>query len=269
MASLLHIEPMRRILPCLAFLALLSCAPAFGETLPPRYERRAEHDPDGTGIFFMGREIAHVCQGGQWLERPEREQEENTELMVELLQLKHGDVVADVGAGTGYIARKMARRVAPGGVVLANDIQPDMLRNLTNRAASEGITNIRPVLGTLTDPKLPAAGVDTILMVDVYHELDRPFEMVQALCAALKPGGRLVLVEFRAEDPKVPIKPVHKMTEAQIKKEMALHPLIWIETIDKLPWQHMVVFRKGPAKKAQPPAPPPLPPQPPARPARP
>ncbi len=229
----------------------------------PRYELRAEHDPNGIGKFYLGREIAHVMghQAADWLERPEREQEERSDLLIPALKLKPGDAVADIGAGTGYYTRRMAKVVAlpltrpsatlppsdgERGVVYAVDIQPEMLDLLTNKLAAEKIFNVKPVLGTITDPKLPRAAVDLILMVDVYHEFDHPFEMVAAMCRALKPGGRIVFVEFRGEDPKVPIKLVHKMTEAQVRKEMGVHPLEWVETIGVLPQQHIIVFRKKP-----------------------
>lgn len=214
----------------------------------PLYELRAEHDPNGIGKFYMGREIAHVMghQAADWLERPEREQEERPDLLVPALNLKPGDAVADIGAGTGYYTRRLAKAVGTNGSAYAVDIQPEMLDILTNKLADEKIFNVKPVLGTITDPKLPPAAVDLILMVDVYHEFDYPFEMVTAMCRALKPGGRLVFVEFRGEDPNVPIKLVHKMTEAQVRKEMSIHPLNWVETIPILPQQHVIVFRKKP-----------------------
>lgn len=212
----------------------------------PIYETRAQHDRDGIGKFFMGREIAHVMghQGADWLERPEREAEENTTAMVESLKLKPGEVVADIGAGTGYVSRKLAKKVGDKGIVYAVDIQQEMLDLLTNKAAQAGVHNIKPILGTTKDTKLPASSVDTILLVDVYHEFDFPFEMTQSMCKALKPGGRIVFVEYRGEDPKVPIKPLHKMTVAQLRKEMALQPLKWEKTIETLPRQHVVIFTK-------------------------
>jgi SAM-dependent methyltransferase len=212
----------------------------------PRYETRAEHDPDGIGKFYMGREIAHVMghQAADWLERPEREEEERPDLMLAALKLKPGDAVADIGAGTGYFTRRMAGLVGEKGLVYAVDIQPEMLDLLTNKMAELKIHNVRPVLGTIKDPKLPRAALDLVLMVDVYHEFDFPYEMAQAICQSLKPGGRVVFVEFRAEDPKVPIKRVHKMTQAQVRKEMSVQPLEWAETIEVLPRQHIIVFRK-------------------------
>jgi SAM-dependent methyltransferase len=210
------------------------------------YETRAVHDPNGIGKFYMGREIAHVMghQAADWLERPEREKEERTDLLVPALKLKAGDAVADIGAGTGYYTRRLAKAVGTNGVVYAVEIQQEMLDILTNKMVEIGISNVRPVLGTISDPKLPRASVDLILMVDVYHEFDHPFEMVEAMCRSLKPGGRIAFVEFRGEDPNVPIKLVHKMTEAQVRKEMSVHPLEWVETIAVLPQQHIVVFRQ-------------------------
>ena len=196
----------------------------------------------------MGREIAHVMghEAADWLERPEREKEERSDLLLPALKLKHGDAVADIGCGSGYYTRRLAKAIGTNGVVFAVEIQQEMLDLLTNKLASEKIFNVKPVLGTITDPKLPRVAADLILMVDVYHEFDHPFEMVEAMCRSLKPGGRIVFVEFRGEDPNVPIKPVHKMTEAQVRKEMSVHPLDWVETIGTLPQQHIIVFRKRP-----------------------
>src|SRR3989442_6967964 len=210
------------------------------------YEYRREDDPNGIGKFYLGREIAHVMghEAADWLERPEREAEEKPDLVIEALKLKSGDVVADIGAGTGYYSWRMAKDVGEKGLVYAVDIQQEMLDLLAKKMAARKITNVKGVLGTITDPKLPARSVDLVLMVDVYHEFDHPFEMMQAICPALKPGGRVVFVEFRAEDPKVPIKEVHKMSEAQVRKEMSAQPLEWVETIATLPWQHVIVFRK-------------------------
>jgi ubiquinone/menaquinone biosynthesis C-methylase UbiE len=213
---------------------------------PARYEVRKVHDPNGIGKFYMGREIAHVMghQAADWLERANRDEEEHTEKLVEQLPIKAGDVVADLGAGTGYYSRRLAKKVGEKGTILAVDIQPEMLQLLTNKLAELKITNVQPVLGTITDPKLPPAAVDLVFLVDVYHEFDHPFEMMAAICRSLKPGGRVVFVEFRGEDPQVPIKEVHKMTEAQVRKEMSPHPLQWVETIGVLPRQHIMVFKK-------------------------
>lgn len=212
-----------------------------------RYTYRQDHDPDGTGKFYLGREIAQVMghQAADWLDRPEREQEERVTTLVASLPLKPGDVVADVGAGTGYLSFLMSPRVGPKGKVLAVDIQREMLHILSGRMKERGVKNVHPVLGTITDPKLPTRGVDLILMVDVYHEFSHPYEMTRSMVRSLKPGGRLAFVEYRLEDPSVPIKLVHKMSEAQVKKEMALFPeLKWEKTLTVLPRQHIILFQR-------------------------
>ena len=213
---------------------------------PARYQIREQHDPDGIGKFYLGREIAQVMghQAADWLERPEREQEEKPSLVMAALKLKPGESAADIGAGTGYYTRRLAQAVGTNGVVYAVEIQQEMLDILTNSMAGLKIHNVKPVLGTIIDPKLPVNSVDLILMVDVYHEFDHPFEMVEAMTKALKPGGRLVFVEFRGEDLALRIKPLHKMTEAQVRKEMAPFPLKWVETVEVLPQQHIIIFRK-------------------------
>jgi precorrin-6B methylase 2 len=211
-----------------------------------RYEHRADHNPNGIGKFYLGREIARVMghPAADWLERPERDAEEHTERLVQTLKLKPGDVVADIGAGTGYFSWRMAKQIGKRGRVYAVDIQQEMLDLLAENMKKQGVANVKPVLGTITDPKLPPGAVDLVIMVDVYHEFSHPFEMMEAICRAVKPGGRVVFVEYRAEDPAVPIKRVHKMSEDQVRKEMAVQPLEWVETIGVLPRQHIVVFRK-------------------------
>jgi len=213
---------------------------------PSRYEFRQQHSVDGIGKFYLGREIAHVMghQAADWLERPTRDEEEKTERLVDALGVKPGEVVADIGAGTGYFSRRLSKKVGTEGTILAVDIQPEMLDLLTNQMAALHITNVRPVLGTITDPKLPPASVDLVLMVDVYHEFSHPFEMMDAIAKSLKPSGRVAFVEFRGEDPEVPIKPLHKMTEAQVRKEMSVQPLQWVETIEVLPRQHIIIFKR-------------------------
>jgi SAM-dependent methyltransferase len=201
---------------------------------------------DGIGKRYMGREIARVMgwQAAGWLEREEREKEERTDLLLKALDLGPGMIVADIGAGTGYLSRRMARQVAPSGRVLAVDVQPEMVRMLRAAAQQEGLRNIEPSLGTERDVKLPAASVDLAIMVDVYHELAYPDEMLASIVRSLKPGGRLVFVEYRAEDASVPIKPLHKMSEAQIRREAEVQPLVWMRTVSSLPIQHVVVFTK-------------------------
>ena len=237
-------------LPTLLFLAAL-LAPSLAEDAPklpePLYERRAEHDSNGIGKFFMGREIAHVMghQAADWLERPEREAEERTDLLLEALAFRDGEVVADIGCGSGFISRKISKKIGAGGTVYGVEIQQEMLDLLMKRMAMFRIANVKPVLGTITDPKLPPASCDTMILVDVYHEFDFPYEMIQNMIAGLKKGGRIVFVEYRKEDPKVPIKEVHKMREAQVKKEMTAHPALdYAETIATLPRQHIIVFKK-------------------------
>ncbi len=213
-----------------------------------RYSFVDNPHPDATGKVYMDREIAQVMghQGAGWLERPEREKEEMPRLLMELLELKPGMVVADIGAGSGYHTRRMAKAVAPNGKVMAVDIQPEMLQILTNKLTAEGITNVVPILGAIDDPNLPDASVDLALMVDVYHEFSHPYEMMEGITRSLKPGGRVVFVEYRGEDKWVPIKEHHKMTEAQVKKEMTGQPLKWTKTVsDRFPWQHLIVFEKA------------------------
>jgi ubiquinone/menaquinone biosynthesis C-methylase UbiE len=194
----------------------------------------------------MGREIAHVMghQGADWLERPERAEEEKPDKMVDLLGLKPGQMVADIGAGTGYISWRMAQKIAPNGKVYGVDIQQEMLDLMAKNMKARGTTNVIPALGTETDPKLPANSIDLVIMVDVYHEFSEPYEMMTNIVNALKPGGRVAFVEYRAEDPNVPIKHVHKMSEAQVKKEAAAVGLEWEKTIPDLPWQHLILVRK-------------------------
>ncbi|HYT92724.1 MAG TPA: class I SAM-dependent methyltransferase [Gemmataceae bacterium] len=230
----------------LGTLAGLTWGQAPAQKTPTRYEFRRDHDPDGIGKFYMGREIAHVMghQAAGWLERPEREKEERATKLHEALKLKPGMVVADIGAGSGYHTFPIAKLVGAKGKIYAVDIQPEMLAILRQRIKLTKATNVVPIHGTLTDPKLPAASIDLILMVDVYHEFSHPYEMTEAMVKALKPGGQLVFVEFRLEDPQVPIKLVHKMSERQVLKEMAPHPLRHVHTLGVLPWQHIIVFER-------------------------
>lgn len=208
--------------------------------------KKGKRSRDGIGKFYMGREISRVMghQGADWLERPEREREEMPNILVNLLNLKAGDVVADIGVGTGYIARRISPKIGETGTVYGVDIQQEMLDLLDEKMAAVGITNVKGVLGTITDPKLPPESVDLAIMVDVYHEFSHPYEMMQNICRGLKTGGRVVFVEYRAEDRSVPIKRLHKMSELQVIKEATPHPLSWIETLEDLPWQHVIIFEK-------------------------
>jgi precorrin-6B methylase 2 len=233
---------------CIAALLLCSAAPVRAEasaTAEARYVK-VPAGADGIGKRYMGRDIAAVMgwQGAAWLEREEREREERTDLLLAALRLQPGMVVADIGAGTGYLSRRMAPLVMPGGKVLAVDVQPEMVSFLRGMVSKTGLTQIEPLLGTESDVKLAPASVDLAIMVDVYHELAFPYEVMNSIVRALKPGGQVVFVEYRAEDPQVPIKALHKMSEAQIKREAAVHALLWERTAGTLPWQHLVVFRK-------------------------
>ncbi|MEE2972155.1 MAG: class I SAM-dependent methyltransferase [Planctomycetota bacterium] len=200
---------------------------------------------DGIGRRYFDREIAQVMGhlGAAWLERPEREREERTELLLSLLPVEFGDTVADIGAGSGYFTRRLARLVGPQGRVLATDIQPQMLELLERRLAEEGIENVRPILGTVTDTGLEPDSVDLILLVDVYHEFDHPWEMARSMRRALRPGGRVALVEYRANDPAGPIKPLHTRTAAQSRLEFeAAGFRLEREVVGDLPWQRLQLF---------------------------
>jgi ubiquinone/menaquinone biosynthesis C-methylase UbiE len=230
-------------------IALLFLAfPSFQDAPPPPsplYETRAIHDPNGIGKFYLGREIAHVMGPGgiPWLDREEREDEEHPAKLVEALGLKGDEVLADFGAGSGYFAFRIAARL-PRGRVLAVDVQDKMLDLLRRRKEELKAANVEVVKAGEREPNLPEAAVDLVLMVDVYHELAFPYETMLALRRCLKPGGRMVLVEYRKEDPRVPIKEVHKMSEAQIKLEMAAVGLRHVKTVGTLPRQHVAVFAR-------------------------
>jgi SAM-dependent methyltransferase len=208
--------------------------------------REGRGSPDGIGKFYQGREIAAVMgfEGAPWLERPSRASEERPDLLLEELRLKPGMTVADIGAGSGYLSRRMAPIVRPGRV-FAVDVQLQMVALLTELSQKPEFKNLVPILGDTDDVKLQPASTDLAVLVDVYHELAYPYEVMRSLIRALKPGGRVVLVEYRGEDPAVPIKPLHKMSEAQIRREMSTLPLAWERTSERLPMQHIVVFRKS------------------------
>ncbi|MES2920730.1 MAG: methyltransferase domain-containing protein [Verrucomicrobiota bacterium] len=200
---------------------------------------------DGIGKFFHGREIAKVMGHPAigWLERDEREKEEAPSKAINALDLAPDAVIADIGAGSGYYSFRISPKV-PQGRVMAVDIQPEMLEFLKKRAGELKITNVIPHLGAIDDLKLPAASLDAALLVDAYHEFSHPAEMLASLVKALKPGGRVFLLEFRGEDPQVPIKALHKMTEAQAKLEFESAGLRFISNRRELPWQHFMVFER-------------------------
>ena len=181
--------------------------------------------------------------GAGWLERPEREDEEAPSKALDALDLKPGMSVADIGAGSGYYSSRIAKRIGPTGRVYATDIQQGMIDILERRIKNEGLTNVTTILGGMDDPRLPPASIDLAIMVDVYHELQQPQLFLQRLKPAFKPNGRLVLLEFRKEDPKVPILEVHKMSVAEVRQEMEAEGFVLDKVIDVLPWQHIIVLR--------------------------
>ena len=195
---------------------------------------------------ITGRRIASIMGigGAEWLERSERELEELPETAIDKMGIKPGMVVADVGAGVGYFTVRLAKRVGTSGKVFAVDVQPEMLAILRDRAKKANLTNIQPMLGSESDPRIPAGSCDLILMVDVYHELSQPQKMLQKLKQALKPEGRLVLLEYRKEDPHIPIRPEHKMSVAEAKAEVEAEGYKLEKTLSDLPRQHIFIFRK-------------------------
>ena len=196
---------------------------------------------------LTGRKIAGVMGfgGADWLVRPERESEEQPDKALDALNLKPGMTVADIGAGVGYMSLRMAKRVGPAGKVYANDLQPEMLQELRKNAAKAKLTNVETVLGEVADPKLPAGKLDLVLLVDVYHEFSQPQQMLRKIRETLKPDGRLVLLEYRAEDPNVPIRPEHKMTVGQVKTELEAEGYVLGPVIETLPRQHILILTKA------------------------
>jgi ubiquinone/menaquinone biosynthesis C-methylase UbiE len=192
-----------------------------------------------------GRRIAPVMGlgGADWLDRSEREQEEEPEKALEALKLKPGMKVGDVGAGTGFYSIRIAKRIAPDGVVYANDIQQAMLDRLRANAQAQGVKNVETILGTESNPKLPLAQLDLVILVDVYHEFSRPQRMLEHIRESLKPDGRLVLLEYRKEDPSVPIRPEHKMSVAEVKAEVQPEGFVFEKSVETLPWQHIIFFK--------------------------
>jgi ubiquinone/menaquinone biosynthesis C-methylase UbiE len=239
---------MRSLAPALALTAILFGTCPLISQIPPQqhYETRAKHDPNGTGVFYMGREIAQVMGPGgiEWLDRADRDTDEHPAEVLDALQLHPGEIVADLGAGSGYFTFRMAPKVAPTGKVLAVDVQQEMLQTLRQRAAARHIPNVEVVQATETDPHLPANSVDLVLLVDVYHELGHPYEVMQKVREALKPNGRVAFVEYRKEDPNVPIKELHKMSVPQLDKEMAAIGLVRVRRVETLPQQHILIYGK-------------------------
>ena len=225
----------------LLFFAILQTATLAAQE---RYTLKAG-DPNGISKWYMGRQIAQVMShyGIGWLEREEREQEENTTQLLKNLAVQPGNVIADIGAGSGYHSTLLSKMVG-NGKVYAVDVEPEMIAYLNDRIKREGKKNIIPVLGTEKKVSLPANSMDMMLLVDVYHEFSYPYEMALSMLEALKPGGKLVLVEFRAEDPNVPIKAIHKMSQQQAVKEFKAAGFSFEKNISNLPWQHCLIFRK-------------------------
>ena len=215
------------------------------DNLPTYYREKAIHNPDGIGKYYMGREIAQVMghQAMMWLERESRETEEQPSTTVQQLELKPDDVVADIGAGTGYFSFRIAEKV-PEGKVYAVDIQPEMLDAVNFLKQENNIANVETILGKEDNPNLPPASIDLAFMVDAYHEFAYPREMMTGIYQALKPGGRVVLLEYRKENPMIMIKSLHKMTQKQVKKELKAVGLKWQTTKEFLPEQHFLVFNK-------------------------
>src|SRR5690242_8656886 len=215
-------------------LLILSLCPAFAQATHP----------------LTGRHIAPVmsASGAGWLDRPEREEEEAPDLAIDLLNLRPGMFVADVGAGTGYMTFRMARKVAPNGKAYAEDLQPLMLEGRRARAQHDTIASVQPVLGTANDPKLPTGQLDLVLLVDVYHEFSEPQAMLDRIRESLKPDGRLVLLEYRKEDPKIPIRPEHKMSVPEVKAEIEPEGYRFDKSLETLPRQHILIFTKAPVQ---------------------
>ncbi|PAX52440.1 class I SAM-dependent methyltransferase [Brunnivagina elsteri] len=209
------------------------------------YEQHSNHNPDGIGKFYMGREIARVMghTGAGWLERGSREVEEQPSKIVNALGLKPNNIVADIGAGTGYLSFLIAPMLREGKV-LAVDIQPEMLEIIGYFQQEKNISNVKPILATETSPNLSPESIDLALMVDAYHEFAYPREMLTGIVKALKKGGRVAFVEYRGENPFIMIKALHKMTQKQVKKEMQAVGLVWRETRNILPQQHIIIFEK-------------------------
>ena len=217
----------------------------YGQSENDSFYESGQRTRDGIGKYYLGREIAQVMghQGIPWLERDNREDEEAPSKAISLIDLKADQVIADIGAGSGYYSFRIAQRF-PESQVIAVDIQPEMLDFIKRRSRDIGLSNVEIQLGTVESIKLPPETIDAVLFGDAYHEFSHPYAMMRSIYEALKPGGLVYLLEYRAEDPKVPIKPLHKMTQAQAKKEMDFVGFNWVETKNELPWQHFMIFAK-------------------------
>jgi ubiquinone/menaquinone biosynthesis C-methylase UbiE len=239
-------------------LLVFATALMFLQCLPVGRLAAAEQGKDGPAktelppalTHYKGREIAQTMHylGASWLTRDNRNQEEDCQTLLKALKVRPGQTVCDMGCGNGFYTLELAKLVGEKGRVLAVDIQPEMLSMLNQRTKQAGLKNVEPILGTLIDPRLPDAAVDLILLVDVYHEFSHPEHMLQAMRKSLKPGGRVVLVEFRLEDPEVPIKLLHKMSKEQILKELPPNGYKLAEQFDGLPWQHVMFFERDDSK---------------------
>ena len=230
---------------CLCFVVMMTASCSATTTATDGSYSYKSPSADGIGKVYYGREIANVMgyQGANWLARPSRATEERPDMAVDALGLKKDDVVADIGAGLGYISFQLARYVKDGKV-LAVDVQPEMIALLEAERDRYGMTNVKTVLGTQSDPNLPADSIDMAVMFDAYHEFAYPREMMEGLVKALIPGGEIVLAEYRAENPLVLIKKHHKMSQRQVKKELRGVGLRWVKTDDRLPQQHLMFFEK-------------------------
>lgn len=240
------LKPYALVLLCFLVVPLQGCRSQEKEpdtTKTSETYQYKRNDPNGIGKWYLGREIAHVMgfQGMEWLNRPEREQEESVSTLLQNMNIQPTDVIADIGAGSGYHVFKMAP-ITTGGRIYAVDIQDEMLAAMQLQKEKDDVDNVLLVKGSEQSVNLPENSIDKVLMVDVYHEFSYPLEMLLSIKKALKPNGKIYLIEYRGEDPAIPIKVIHKMTEVQAVKELASAGFTLVENIENLPWQHCMVF---------------------------